>query len=62
MARGIVPPRVLVVELALRVMAHAPVGAGGGGARQRLLVRSGDFSGDPSCRELVGDAANWLET
>jgi hypothetical protein len=33
------------------------------------VVRGRDFSceaetsrGDPSCRELVGDAANWLET
>jgi hypothetical protein len=32
-------------------------------------VRGGDFSceaetshGDPSCRELVGDAASWTET
>jgi hypothetical protein len=38
-------------------------------ARRRLLERGGDLSseaetcrGDPSCRELVGDAANWLET
>jgi hypothetical protein len=37
--------------------------------KRRLLVRVGDFSckaetcrGDPSCRELVGDAANWPET
>jgi hypothetical protein len=42
---------------------------GGGRARQRLFVRGGDFSceaetclGDPSCRELVGGAANWSET
>jgi hypothetical protein len=39
----------------------------GGRARRRLLVRGGDLSceaktcrEDPSCRELVGDAANWL--
>jgi hypothetical protein len=38
-------------------------------ARQRLVVRGGDFSceavtsrGNPSCRELIGDAANWPET
>jgi hypothetical protein len=51
-----------------RAMAHAPVGVGGSScdaetcrARQRLLVRGGDLSGggDPSCRELVGDVANW---
>jgi hypothetical protein len=37
--------------------------------RQRLVERGGDFSceaetsrGDPSCRELVGDATNWSET
>jgi hypothetical protein len=24
--------------------------------RQRLVVRGGDLSGGPSCRELVGDA------
>jgi hypothetical protein len=44
--------------------------------RRRLLGQGGDFScevetsrarrrlvgGDPSCRELVGDAANWLES
>jgi hypothetical protein len=37
--------------------------------RRRLLVRGGDLlceaetsRGDPSCRELVGDAANWSET
>jgi hypothetical protein len=36
---------------------------------RRLVVRGRDFScaaetsrGDPSCRELVGDAANWPET
>jgi hypothetical protein len=51
------------------VMAHTPVGPGGGRVRRRLLVRGGDFScevetsrGDPSCRELVEDAANWSET
>jgi hypothetical protein len=56
-------------------MTHAPVGAGGvvrGGdlsceaetcrATQRLVVRDGDFSGDPSCRELVVDVDNWSET
>jgi hypothetical protein len=38
-------------------------------ARQRLLVRGGDLlceadtcRGDPSCGELVGDAANWSKT
>jgi hypothetical protein len=37
--------------------------------RRRFLVRGGDFSceaetcrGDPSCRELVRDAANWPKT
>jgi hypothetical protein len=36
---------------------------------RRLVVRGRDFSceaetcrGEPSCRELVGDAANWPET
>jgi hypothetical protein len=35
---------------------------------RRVVVRGGDLSceeetcrGDPSCRELVGDAANWLK-
>jgi hypothetical protein len=27
-------------------------------ARRRLVVQGGDLSGDPSCGELVGDAAN----
>jgi hypothetical protein len=69
MARGIVPPRVSVVVLAPRVMAHVPVGAGESSceaetalARRRLVMRGGDLSGDPSCRELVGDATNWSET
>jgi hypothetical protein len=35
---------------------------GGARARRRLVVRGGDLSGDPSCGELVGDAANWSET
>jgi hypothetical protein len=43
-------------------MAHAPVGAGGGRARRILVVRGGDLSGGPFCRELVRDAANWSET
>jgi hypothetical protein len=37
--------------------------------RRRLVVRDGDLSceaetcrGDPSCRELVGDATNWPKT
>jgi hypothetical protein len=37
--------------------------------RRRLLVRGEDFSceeetswGNPSCRELVEDVANWLKT
>jgi hypothetical protein len=41
----------------------------GGHARRRLLVRGGDLSceaktyrEDSSCRELVGDVANWPET
>jgi hypothetical protein len=41
---------------------------GGARARQRLVVRGGDLlskaetcRGDPSCGELVGDAANWSE-
>jgi hypothetical protein len=72
MARGIVPPRVSVVP---RVMAHAPVGAGGRSceaetscARQRLAVRGGDFSCEAeTCRVrrrlLVGIplVGNWLE-
>jgi hypothetical protein len=39
-------------------MTYAPVGVGGGGgarAKRRLVV------GNPSCGELVGDAANWSE-
>jgi hypothetical protein len=69
MTRGIIPPRVLVVVLAPRVMAHSPVGVGKSSceeepshARRRLVVRGADLSceaetcrGDPSCRELVGD-------
>jgi hypothetical protein len=57
-------------------MAHVPVGAGGRSceaetsrARWRLVVQGEDLSrevetcrGDPSCRELVRDAANWPET
>jgi hypothetical protein len=57
-------------------MAHVPVGARGRSceaetsrARWRLLVRGEDLSceaetcrGDPFCRELVEDAANWPET
>jgi hypothetical protein len=36
---------------------------GGARARRRLAVRDIDLSGgDPSCGELVGDAANWSET
>jgi hypothetical protein len=73
---GIVPPCASVVVLAPRVMAHVPVGAGGWSceaetfrARQRLVVRGRDLPceaetcrGDPSCRELVRDAANWPKT
>jgi hypothetical protein len=49
--------------------------SGGARVRRRLFVRGGDLSGeveasrarrrlvggDPSCRELVEDAANWSE-
>jgi hypothetical protein len=62
MTWGIVPPRALVVVLALCVWAHVPAGTG-------LLVRGGDLSceaetcrGGPSSGELVRDAANWPET
>jgi hypothetical protein len=67
MARGIVPPRVSVVVLRPCACAarHGPRTS----RSQRVVVRGGDFSceaetcrGDPSCRQLVGDAANWLET
>jgi hypothetical protein len=39
-----------------RVMAHVPVGVGGRSCEAETC------RGDPSCRELVGDAANWPET
>jgi hypothetical protein len=62
MTWGIVPPRALVVVLALCVWAHVPAGAG-------LVVRGRDFSsgaetcrGDSSSGELFGDAANWPKT
>jgi hypothetical protein len=67
MAREIVPPRASVVVLVPRARAacHGPRSSRSRGE----VVRGGDFSceaetcrGNPSCRELVGDAANWLET
>jgi hypothetical protein len=75
MARGIVPPRASVVLLVPRARAtcHGPRTSQNWGetclVRWRLVMRGGDLScevetcrGDPSCRELVGDAANWPET
>jgi hypothetical protein len=94
MARGIVPPRVMVEVLVpqARATCHGPHTSQSRGelvrggdlsceaetrrARQRLVARGGDLSceaetccarrrlvvGDPSCGELVGDAANWSET
>jgi hypothetical protein len=66
MARGIVPPRVSVVVLAPRVMAHVPVGAGESSceaetalARRRLVVRGGDLSGGIP---LVGNWSEMLQT
>jgi hypothetical protein len=67
MAWGIVPPRVSVVVLApcARAARHGPRTS----RSRRVVVRGGDLScepetccGDPSCRELVGDAANWPKT
>jgi hypothetical protein len=67
MARGIIPPHVSVVVLAPLACAacHGPCTS----RSRREVVRGRDFScevetsrGDPSCRELVGDAANWSET
>jgi hypothetical protein len=76
MAWGIAPPHASVAMLALCAMAHASAGARGRSsevetfrARRRLVVGGGDLSceaetcrGDPSYRELVGDATNWPET
>jgi hypothetical protein len=73
MARGIVPPRVSVRALVpqARAACHGPCTSRSRGrsceaeasrARRRLLVRGGDLSGHPSCRELVGDTANWSES
>jgi hypothetical protein len=73
MARGIVPPHILVVALAPWACdaCHGPrtnrsrVEVMRGEtcrARWRLVVRSGTGHGDPSCGELFGDAANWSET
>jgi hypothetical protein len=61
MARGIVPPHVVVEVLVPQPLAAChdlrPSRSRGGGARakRRLVV------GNPSCGELVGDAANWSE-
>jgi hypothetical protein len=52
----IVPPRASVVVLAPHAMAHVPVGAGG------WLCEAETCRGDPSCKEPIGDAANWLKT
>jgi hypothetical protein len=43
-------------------MAHAPVGAGGGRARRRLLVRGGDFSCEAETYRGIPLAGNWSET
>jgi hypothetical protein len=56
MAWGIIPPRASVVVLVSRAMAHVPAGARG------LSCEAETCRGDPSCRELVGDAANWPKT
>jgi hypothetical protein len=56
MTWGIVPPHASVVVLAPRAMAHVPIGAGGWSCKAETC------HGDPSYRELVGDAANWLKT
>jgi hypothetical protein len=56
MTWGIIPPRTSVVVLAPRAMAHVPVGAGGWSCEAETC------RGDPSCREVVRDAANWLKT
>jgi hypothetical protein len=79
-AWGIAPPHASVVVLAPWACAvcHGPYPSRSWGrsckaetsrARQRLVMRVGDFSceaktchGDPSCREPVRDAANWSET
>jgi hypothetical protein len=67
MARGVVPPRVMAKVLTpqARATCHGPRT----GRSRRELVRGGDLScetetcrGSPSCRELVGDAANWSES
>jgi hypothetical protein len=55
MARGTVLPRTPVVVLAPRVVARVPIGAGGRSCEAETCRE------DSSCRELVGDAANWLE-
>jgi hypothetical protein len=73
MAQGIVPPRVTVEALVpqARAACHGPCLSQSRGE----LVRGGDLSceteicrarrrllgGDPSCGELVEDAANWSE-
>jgi hypothetical protein len=67
MAWGIVPPRASVAVLVpfAHITCHGPRTS----RSRRVVVRGGDLSceaetcrGDPSCRELVGDAANWPET
>jgi hypothetical protein len=67
MTWGIVAPCVSVVVLAphARVVRHGPRTS----RNQGVVVRDRDLScepetcrGDSSCRELVGDAANWLKT
>jgi hypothetical protein len=68
MERGIVPPCITMEALAPQARTacrgpHLSRGRGGGSsceaetcrATWRLVV------GDPSCGELVGDAANWSE-
>jgi hypothetical protein len=60
MARGVVSPRVIAKVLAhqARAACHGPLTSRSRGK----LVRGGDLSwGDPSCGELVEDAANWSE-
>jgi hypothetical protein len=67
MAWGNVPPRASVVVPApcARAARHGPRTS----QSRRVVVRGGDLSceaetrrGDPFCRKLVGDAANWPKT
>jgi hypothetical protein len=60
MARGVVPPRVIVEVLAPQACAvcHGPHTSRSRGE----VVRGGDLScEDPCCGELVEEAANWSE-